>query len=143
MRLFLITSLLLLAACERGEIAPVELLPEDMCASCKMAISEKRYAAEFINTEGDAFKFDDIGCLADYLKNKTDRSSIAAFFVVDFDSKQWLKAEEAFLVQSSKFQTPMSGGIVAFKDRAKAEAAVANNQGKLISFAEALGKNNK
>jgi copper chaperone NosL len=142
-RLFLITALLLLAACTGGGIAPVELLPEDMCASCKMAISEKKYAAEFINQDGEAFKFDDIGCLAGYVKNKTSRASITAFFVVDFESKQWLKAEEAVFVQSSQFQTPMAGGIVAFRDKAKAEAAAASNQGRLISFAEVLGESSK
>jgi copper chaperone NosL len=89
------------------------------------------------------FKFDDIGCLANFVAEKKVRDSIAAFYVVDFDTRQWLRAEDSHLVVSPKFQTPMGGGMVAFKDRSRAEAAVAANQGKLIAFAEALsgGKN--
>jgi copper chaperone NosL len=134
---------LLLAACQQTAPQPVELLPEDMCALCKMAISEKRYAAEFITHDGEALKFDDLGCMADYVEGRKNRDQIAAFFVVDSESKEWLKAEEAYYVSSSKFQTPMSGGVVAFRDRAKAAAAATASQGRLLSFAEVISKARK
>lgn len=131
-----------MAGCGATKFEPVEIATEDMCALCKMAISEKQYAAEFINRDGDVFKFDDIGCMANYIAEKKVED-IAAYYVMDFDSKQWLKAEEANFVSSSKFHTPMGGGIVAFKDRSRAEAAAAANQGRQISFAEALGAGRK
>jgi copper chaperone NosL len=108
-----------------------------------MAISEKKYAAEFLNRDGDVFKFDDIGCMANYIVEKKARDSIAAYYVVDFDSKQWLKAEEASLVASPNFHTPMGWGMVAFKDRSRAEATATENQGRRIPFAEALGGRKK
>jgi hypothetical protein len=37
----------------------------------------------------------------------------------------------------------MGGGMVAFEDRSRAEAAAAANQGRLISFAEALSEGKK
>ena len=85
-------------------------------------------------------KFDDIGCLRDYLKAKTNRSQIAAYFVVDFDSRQWIKAEVAYFVRSPEFKTPMSGGILAFQDKSKAEDAVARHQGRLFRFANLLAE---
>ncbi|MGE0130386.1 MAG: nitrous oxide reductase accessory protein NosL [Blastocatellales bacterium] len=132
-----------LSGCGKPPIEPVDIAAEDMCALCKMAISEKQYAAEFLNRDGDAFKFDDISCMANYVAEKKAGDSIAAFYVVDFDTKQWLKAEEANFVASPNFPTPMGGGIVAFKDRPRAEAEAAANQGRQISFAEALGGGKK
>src|SRR5262249_19835695 len=139
----LLFSALWLAGCGKPKLEPVEIAAEDMCAFCKMAISEKQYAAEFLNRDGDVFKFDDIGCMANYIVEKKAGDSIAAIYVVDFDSKQWLKTEEASLVASPKFHTPMGGGMVAFKDRSRAEAAAAANQGRHLPFAEALGGGKK
>ena len=132
-----------LTGCGKPKFEPVEIAAEDMCAFCKMAISEKQYAAEFLNRDGDVFKFDDIGCMANYIVEKKAGDSITAYYLADFDSKQWLKAEEAGLVASPKFHTPMGGGMVAFKDRSRAEAAADANQGRHIPFAEALGGGKK
>jgi copper chaperone NosL len=139
----LLLGALWMAGCGATKFEPVEIAAEDMCALCKMAISEKQYASEFLNRDGDAFKFDDIGCMANYVEKKIARDSIAAFYVVDFDSKQWLKAEEAVFVASPNFHTPMSGGMVAFKHRSRAEVVAVANQGRRISFAEALGGRDK
>ncbi len=131
-----------LAACGAPTFEPVEIAPEDMCTLCKMAISEKQYAAEFINRDGDAFKFDDIGCLANYIAQRKVEDA-AVFYVLDFDTKQWLKAEDANFVASPSFRTPMGGGIIGFKDKSRAEAAAAEHRGRQISFAEVLGAGKK
>lgn len=129
---------LLLAACQSASLQPVELFAEDMCALCRMAISEKQYAAELITKDGDVFKFDDLGCLANYLAGKQNRAEAAVFYMMDYETKRWLKAEEAHFVKAEKFSTPMSGHLIAFGERAKAEAAATANQGQLLSFAEVL-----
>jgi copper chaperone NosL len=126
--------LLLLVGCETSNVEPVALAPEDMCSYCKMVISEKRYAAELIDSEGQAFKFDDIGCMANFLKNKKNTAKIVAHFVMDFDERQWIKAEEAYYVRSSELATPMNGGLIAFKDRSKAQEAIDKFHGTLIRF---------
>lgn len=127
---------MLLAACGQPDLRPVDLLPEDMCAHCRMAISEKRFAAEFITRDGEAFKFDDIACMANAVKANANRESIAAFFVMDYETRQWLPGESAHYVRSPDFKTPMGGGIVAFKDKVKAE----QQGGQALSFAEILGQ---
>lgn len=121
--------LLLFIGCGCAELGPVELLPEDMCAFCKMAISEKRFASELITKDGEVFKFDDIGCMLRFRKEKSQPESLAATFVVDFDSREWLKSEEAYFVKSKEFKTPMDGNLVAFSAKASAEAASARYQG--------------
>lgn len=141
--LVIAASALLLAACQSASLTPVELVAEDMCASCKMAISEKQYAAEALTPEGDAYKFDDLGCLVDFIAAKKNKAPIAAYFVVDLESKQWLKAEDAHFVSSAKFRTPMGGGIVAFKDQAQAQEAATANGGKMLSFAAVINRTGK
>jgi hypothetical protein len=43
----------------------------DTCARCAMVISDRRFAAELRGGEkGTAFKFDDIGCLVFWLRDK-------------------------------------------------------------------------
>jgi copper chaperone NosL len=133
--LALITSLLL-AGCQKGEAEPAAIAPEDMCAYCKMAISEKRYAAQFIDRDGQPFKFDDIGCMINIAGGKRDRGEIAAYFVMDFDERQWVKAEDAYYVSSAELKTPMEGHAAAFKDEARAREAAATYHGRLVGFAD-------
>lgn len=130
----LIIGVAVFANCQRQTVEPVALAPEDMCAYCKMAISEKRYAAELIDSEGQAFKFDDIGCLVNFIKNRKNATKIVAYFVIDFDERQWTNADDAYYVHSSELATPMNGGIIAFKNQSKAREAVDRYHGKLIRF---------
>ncbi len=137
--IFFVTALLLFTACQSHKLEPAALSPEDMCTACKMAISEKQFAAQYLTKDGDAVKFDDLGCLARYLKgHPQQRADIAAFFVMDYETKQWLKAESAFFVHADKFQTPMSGGFAAFNARQPAEAEAAAKQGRLLTWQEVL-----
>jgi len=130
--------LLGLAGCETNNVEPVALEPEDMCAYCKMAISEKRYAAELIDSEGQAIKFDDIGCMANFVNGQKNPTKTVAHFVIDFDERQWIKADNAYYLRSSELSTPMNGGIIAFKNQSKAEEASAKYHGKLLSFKDIL-----
>ena len=133
-----IVGIAVLANCQKGAVEPVALTPEDMCSYCRMAISEKQYAAELIDGEGQAFKFDDIGCMLNFIKKGSVSVSASSFFVIDFDQRQWIKADHAYYVRSSALTTPMNGGIIAFKDQSKAQEAAGKYHGKLLRFKELL-----
>ena len=142
-RLSLAVPLLLALApvgCQRGAIGPVEIAPEDACAFCRMAISEKQYAAQFIDEDGEAYKFDDITCMGRHAREKPGAKQVVARFVVDYDARRWLKAEDAYYVRSSELKTPMSGGVVAFGDGAKAREAAASYHGQLLRFADVFAR---
>lgn len=111
-------SLLALNGCGPSEIKPVDIYPEDMCSQCRMAISEPVFASEIITTDGDVFKFDDLGCLEKF-QEKSGELKIAATFVKDYETKNWLLYEHSTIVQTS-LQTPMGSGKVAFADPAQA-----------------------
>jgi copper chaperone NosL len=131
-----VTMLVMFTQCRQGAIEPVSIEANDMCSFCRMSISEKRYAAELIDDDGHAFKFDDIGCMANFIKQKRNNASSQATFVMDFDRREWLKAENAFYVHSAELKTPMNGGIVAFTDQSSADAALAKYHGTMLRFAE-------
>ena len=128
------------ANCQKRTAEPVALAPEDMCSHCRMAISEKQYAAELIDSEGTAFKFDDIGCMVHFLKSAKNKTTIAASFVMEFSERQWIKADDAFYVRSSEFTTPMNGGIVAFRTEAKAQEAANKYNGTLLRLKDVLNR---
>ena len=84
---------LLLAACESKPRGPVALESDDACTSCRMLISERRYAAELIDRDGQAYKFDDIACMLRFAHSRGIQPSDAKFFVTDFGSgADWLDA---------------------------------------------------
>jgi copper chaperone NosL len=128
--------LVLLASCQRKTIEPVAIETNDMCSFCRMSISERRYAAEVIDNDGQAFKFDDIGCMASFVKQKRNTVPIQATYVMDFDRREWLEAENATYVRSAELKTPMNGDIVAFRDQSAANAAAAKYHGTMLRFAE-------
>lgn len=119
---FLFSGLSLLAflGCDSAEIKPVEIYAEDMCAQCRMAVSDQALASEIITTDGEVFKFDDLGCLEKF-KEKSAELKIAATFVKDYATKNWLPYARSTIVQTS-IKTPMGSGKVAFADSAQAQA---------------------
>ncbi|HEX7296861.1 MAG TPA: nitrous oxide reductase accessory protein NosL, partial [Pyrinomonadaceae bacterium] len=106
----------------------------------RMAISEKQYAAELIDSDGVALKFDDIGCMTKFVKSDKNKTSIAASFVMDFNDRQWIKADDAFYVRSPEFTTPMNGGIVAFRNETRAQQAVDQYKGTLLRFKDVVSR---
>jgi copper chaperone NosL len=127
-----------LAGCTKTEIKPVDISDKDTCFKCRSLISDNHYAAELKTKDGFTRKFDDMGCLIDYAKNKIGKKNIAAFFVMDYPTQKWIWSEEAFFVKSDKFQTPQNGGILAFKDKAQAEGLAAQFQAKVVPFDDLL-----
>src|SRR5262249_16842769 len=117
----LLLGALWLAGCGKPKLEPVEIAAGGMCAVCKRAVSEKKWGEEFIRGEGEVLKLDDMGFVVNELKTRKNRRDVAAFFVVDYDSRRWVNAEQAYFANSEEFKTPMSGRIVAFKDRSKAK----------------------
>ena len=116
--------LLALIGCGASEIKPIDIFPEDTCANCRMAISDKAFASQLITEHRDVFKFDDLECLLSY-KKKNAGLKIAATFVKDFESKEWLHYEKSAIVKTSA-KTPMGSGLVAFKDSMKAREFAKN-----------------
>jgi copper chaperone NosL len=137
MSLAVLLAVALSGGCGGGATEPAAISADDMCAGCKMAISEKRYAAQFIDGDGETYKFDDIGCMVSREDETRNELGIAARFVMDYDTLEWIDADEAFFVHSSELRTPMGSGLAAFKEKARAEAASQKYHGRLVGLDEA------
>lgn len=122
-------SLFFLIACAAGQVRPVPIEDGDACSFCRMAISEKQFAAEIIKNDETVLKFDDIKCMLRYQERSEDKQKPAATFVTDYVSKEWIKAEDAFYVRSETIKTPMGGGIIAYRDKGQI-------QGESVRFAD-------
>jgi copper chaperone NosL len=121
---FIVLSFFVLGGCGSSEIKPVDIYPEDTCSNCRMAISDQRFAAEIITASEEVFKFDDLGCMESF-KAKSHDLKIAAAFVRDYETKNWIFYERSTIVQTS-LKTPMSSGKVALADSSRANEVLKN-----------------
>lgn len=119
---FFLAFVFIASACT-ANYSPVDIEDGDMCAFCKMAISERQYAAEVIFEDEAVKKFDDIGCMLKYQKMNGGGELPAAVYVAHSRTKAWLKAEEAVFVRSETAKTPMGSGIIAFSSPDEAGTA--------------------
>lgn len=127
--------LTLLTACSPSR-QPVDIEPSDMCGYCRMAISQKQFAAEALDVDGNAIKFDDIGCMRRFLAAAEVKHPVR--FVMDYRQRRWLNADAALFVRGSGVPTPMGGGILAFGERSRAEAESRATGGEVVPFAALL-----
>jgi copper chaperone NosL len=134
MKILLICLLLIATSCGNRSLRPVEIEAADMCAQCKMAISEKQYAAEMADMDGNLMKFDNIDCMVRYAVSHGLKDKVAAWFVMDSDGREWLDANQAFLVKSTSIPGPMGSGVLAVKDSAAAEDLAHRFSGRVLRF---------
>jgi hypothetical protein len=116
--LLLVALPIILISCGPKEIAPVDLFPEDECASCRMTVSVPQFASEIILKDGTSVKFDDLRCLEKFRKTR-DVTEIAAIFVMNYDTKQWMPFGKSIVIQTG-IETPMGSGQVAVADQKRA-----------------------
>jgi nitrous oxide reductase accessory protein NosL len=104
-----------LSACGHKENWPAGMRPikwdRDTCSRCTMVISDRRFAAEICGAaNGAAFKFDDIGCAALWLRDKAadypwSAEPATRIWVADLASKGnnviWLDARAACYVHKT------------------------------------------
>src|SRR6185503_10219514 len=97
---------LLLAACVSGPPAPAPLdTGSEACASCRMAVSEARFAAQLVAPGEVPRFFDDVGCLAAFVK-AGHAPARATAFVADHGTRAWVRADAAVYTQVAGLATP-------------------------------------
>ncbi len=135
-----LTGLLLLvfvSACQKTEVKPLDIATGDICYRCKAPIVEKRYAAEFVTKDGFVRKFDDVSCMIQHAV-KVGKGNISAYYATDYATQTWMNAEEGHYIRSDQIQTPKQGGIIGFKDEAKAKGLAGQVQAPVLSFADLM-----
>jgi copper chaperone NosL len=133
---------LLLMGCGSEEAQPVAIQEGvDKCDVCHMHIPDDHNATQILMSDGRAKKFDDLGCLNKWAhENGTEHEHTQ--YVRDYNTNEWVKADQAAFVFDLSFSTPMGYGIYSFKDTATAEKFVQDQgKGKLMTYADLANHN--
>jgi copper chaperone NosL len=114
-----------LYSCNTTDAEPIKL-NVDHCDYCKMTIADGRFAAELITQKGRIYKFDDLSCMIGYSKeNKNIQNPLC--FISDFSGEHTLiNINNAHLVKSEEFRSPMGGNIAAFENFDSLKNAIKN-----------------
>jgi copper chaperone NosL len=133
-------TLLLCAACAVGPARPVAIdTLNDQCASCRMVISDPRFAAQIAAPGEEPRFFDDLHCLRDILKSGRPLPAGAVVFVVDHRTGAWVPAADAVFARVPAIETPMASHWVAYADAGSRDADPYAAGGAPVAAAEVLG----
>jgi copper chaperone NosL len=119
-----LAALALFLGCAAGPPQPEPLdTRNELCAQCRMAASDARFAAQLVAPREFPKFFDDVGCLAEYLKaQRGGLPAGAVAFVADHRTKEWVRAAAAVYTRVDGLSTPMDYHLVAHADGASREA---------------------
>jgi copper chaperone NosL len=126
-----------LSACagDAEPVAPSIAYGRDLCEACNMLIDEARFAAATLEIGGKTHKFDSIDEMIVFHMDRPNLQ-IRAWFVHDYGTQNWIRAEKAYFVQSPEIRAPMGKGIAAFGERAAADAFAAGLKASVMSWDE-------
>lgn len=103
-------------SCVSIDPEPIQL-NKDHCDFCKMTISNGHLAAELKTKKGRTYKFDDLECMLNYVKQHSALQQVK-FYVNDFAAEnQLIDAEHAYFIYGEAIASPMGGNIAAFKNK--------------------------
>jgi copper chaperone NosL len=134
---FAVSALVVLGGCG----SPTGAVPIEKgtpCAFCRMTISDPNLAAEVVAAGEEARLYDDIGCLANDLRQHPAPAGARAF-VADFTTGALVPAAEATYTRVESVATPMSSHLVAHATTAARDADSRIRGGTPISAADVFG----
>ena len=89
-----------------------------------MTLTDRRFGSEIVTTKGKVFEFDDLNCLAGYLKSGGILpENIARIVSIDFKKAgSFLDVQQAFFLKSEALKSPMRGDVATFSDQQDRDA---------------------
>lgn len=140
MRLALLASMLVLTGCASGPLPPATLDARgDMCAFCRMTVSPAGVAAQLVAPGEEPRFFDDVGCLASFLKEHAQQPPGAIAYVVDHRTRAWVAAAAASYTRVPDLETPMGSHLVAHADGRSRQREPAISGGTAVAVADVFG----
>jgi len=109
---------------------------KDLCDDCRMTIMDPHFGAEIVTTKGKVFKFDDVHCLAAFLKDgKVKESDVKQTLFIDYNNpNNFIDAATAHLVVSPQLKSPMNGNAAAFATKDVADKKGAELAGQTTDW---------
>ncbi|HEY3381583.1 MAG TPA: nitrous oxide reductase accessory protein NosL [Vicinamibacterales bacterium] len=135
-----VATVILAASCGGGPPGPATLDPRhDACRFCRMTVSDPRVAAQVVAPGEEPMFFDDIGCLAAFLRQETRLPQGAVAYVADHRTRAWVLASSATFTRVDRLETPMGSHLVAYVDAASRLADPDTKGGVPVGIPEIFG----
>jgi copper chaperone NosL len=126
-------------ACGRAASWPPEAAPlragEEVCAECRMFVSDLRFAAQTHSRDGTVEWFDDLGCL---LARHAQGIEPEAVFVHDFQTDEWVRGDLGHAVRVPGLDSPMGYGWIVCASPANARSAAQGSAAETAPLSELL-----
>ena len=106
---------------------------QDACTFCKMTVSDKKFGAEIVTDKGKVFVFDDLHCMAAYLK-ENQQASNSDFYIVNFENGELLPKDKAFILKSESLRSPMGSNMAAFSSKEALEKFSSSFPGQAVEW---------
>jgi nitrous oxide reductase accessory protein NosL len=85
-----------LASCACAPEGPAHLdTRADTCAVCRMLVSDRKRASQIVVPSEEPRFFDDVSCLASYLKSTPSLSPEARVYVANRNTGEWTEVQRA------------------------------------------------
>ena len=112
-----------MSGCAGGPPRPATLdARNDACGACRMAVSNPRFAAQIVAPGEEPIFFDDLGCLADYLRQHPTLPAQAMIYVADHRTSEWADATAAVFTRVAGLDTPMASHLIAHASSSSRDA---------------------
>ena len=135
--LVLAAALAVTGACRAIAAGPPAIeLDRTQCSECGMLVSEAAFAAASRTPNGETRVFDDVRCLRKAHAASDTKSR--QFWFHDGRDGSWMDGRHAIFVEAPSLQTPMGGGFLVFRERAAAEAAARDRNGRVVGSLDDL-----
>ncbi len=128
-----------LAACASRPPEPAPLdTRNEQCGVCRMPVSEARFASQVVAPGELPRFFDDLRCLASFVKGGTPPAGAVAF-VADHRTRAWHRADRAVYTRIPGLATPMGSHLIAHADAASRDQDRDARAGTPVSLLELFG----
>jgi copper chaperone NosL len=109
--------MILVFFCSACHIEPEALhFGNEACSFCKMTLMDEKFGAEVVTAKGKIFKFDDINCMLNFIKdNNISDQDVKFMLVTDYQhAGKLLDVNLAYFLSSDEIRSPMGGNVAAF-----------------------------
>lgn len=112
----MLAGIIAFSSCSEPGPQPVTM-NKDMCAHCKMNITNAHFATQLLTQKGRHYLFDDITCMADFV-NEHNEIEYNLFYAADFsEPTHFIDVDKAMFFKSDSLRSPMGGNIAAFAEK--------------------------
>jgi len=113
---------------------------KDDCYVCKMGVADLKFGGELITKKGKVYKFDDMGCMMNFLKSGSlEENDIDKKLVMNYDQpNEFIDVQLASFLASPVLKSPMKSNIAGFNSKEAAEKIKNGNEGEIVNWEELL-----